>query len=68
MSSPRPPGTDAYRPLRAVHVVRWRGETAARELKSAADVPAAEGAGEVTIDRPGVVVNMPMLTRPGGTR
>lgn len=64
----RPPGTDGYSPLRALNLVTWKTEQSARELKSAAEVKAAETAGEVSIERPGVVVNMPMLTWPGGQR
>jgi len=64
----RPPGTNGYSPLRAVHIVTWKDERIARELKSAAEVKDAESKGEVTIERPGVVVNMPMLTWPGGRR
>ncbi len=63
-----PPGTDGYRPLRSVLVVTWKNEKAARELRSAAEVKAAERAGEITVERPGVVVNMPLLTWPGGRR
>ena len=63
-----PPGHDAYRPLRAVHWVTWKNERVARVLRSAADVKAAEQAGEIAIDRPGVVVNMPLVTWPGGGR
>ncbi len=64
----RPPGADGYSPLRAVHLVTWKNERAARELRSAAEVKAAEAKGEVAIERPGVVVNMPFLTWPGGRR
>lgn len=64
----RPAGTDGYTPLRSVNLVIWKNERAARELKSVAEVLAAEKAGEVTIERPGVVVNMPLLTWPGGRR
>lgn len=63
-----PPGMPGYRPLRSVRQARWTDEGAARELKSAADVREAEAKGEITIERPGVVVNMPMLTWPGGRR
>jgi hypothetical protein len=63
-----PPGTDGYRPLRAVHLVTWKNEPAARLLKSAAEVRDAEARGELTIERPGAVVNMPLLTWPGGQR
>lgn len=64
----RPPGTDGYSPLRALNLVAWKDERNARELRSAAEVKAAEAAGEITIQRPGVVVNMPLLTWPGGRR
>lgn len=63
-----PPGMEGYSPLRQLNLVTWKDENAARELKSAADVKAAEKAGEITIERPGVVVNMPLLTWPGGRR
>lgn len=63
-----PPGSDGYRPLRAVHLVTWRNERSARLLKSVAEVLAAEKAGEITNERPGVVVNMPLVTWPGGGR
>jgi len=64
----RPPGTDEHSPLRAVNLVKWTNEAAARELRSAAEVKEAEAKGELTIERPGVVVNMPFLTWPGGRR
>jgi len=63
-----PPGTEGYRPLRALALVTWKNEQAARVLKSAREVKAAEQAGEVVIERPGVVVNMPLVTWPGGRR
>lgn len=63
-----PPGTDGYRPLRSVLIVMWKNKKGARELKSAAEVKASERAGEITIERAGVVVNMPLLTWPGGRR
>lgn len=64
----RPPGPDGYSPLRAVNLVRWKNAPAARELRSAAEVQEAEAKGEITIERSGVVVNMPLLTWPGGRR
>lgn len=63
-----PPGTDGYRPLRAIHLVKWKDERAARVLKSANEVKAAEQAGELVIRGPGVVANMPLVTWPGGSR
>jgi hypothetical protein len=63
-----PPGTDGYRPLRDLCVVTWKEGVTARELKSAAEVLDAETKGEVTIERPGVVINMPFVSWPGGQR
>ena len=63
-----PPGTKGYRPLRSVNLVAWTNGAAARELRSAAEIKAAENAGEIAIEEPGVVVNMPLLSWPGGRR
>ncbi len=63
-----PPGTLGYSPLRALNLVTWKSGSSARVLKSAAEVKEAEAEGKVAITRPGVVVNMPMLTWPGGHR
>lgn len=62
------PGDDAYTPLRAISLVTWQEGYEARELMSAAEVLDAAEAGEVVIERPGVVVNMPILVWPGGQR
>ena len=64
----KPPGHEGYSPLRRINLVYWNDEAAARELKSSDEVMAALHAGEIRIERPGVVVNMPMLTWPGGKR
>ena len=63
-----PPGDPGYSPLRTIVLVTWKDPDAARTLKSAAEVVAAIGNGAVTVAEPGVVVNMPMLTWPGGKR
>jgi hypothetical protein len=63
-----PPGSDGYRPFRAVNLVTWKNEWSARLLKSEAEVKAAEKAGEIVVERPGVVANMPLVTWPGGGR
>jgi len=64
-----PPGSGQYSPLRKLHLVTWRQESQVRLLKSAAEVEAARANEELTIiERPGVVVNMPILTWPGGHR
>ena len=63
-----PPGTSGYTPLRRLNVVTWVNESVARELKSAVDVLDAEKAGEITIEQPGVVINMPFVVWDGGKR
>lgn len=63
-----PPGTDGYTPLRRLNVVTWTDQANARELTHVDDVFAAEAAGEVTIEQPGVVINMPFVVWDGGQR
>ena len=63
-----PPGTAGYSPLRNINAVTWADPAKARELKSVAEVMAAQSAGEVTIAQPGVVVNMPFVVWDGGKR
>ena len=63
-----PPGSEGYSPLRRLNVVTWTDPAKARLLKSAAEVMAAQDAGEVTIAQPGVVVNMPFVVWDGGKR
>ena len=65
---PHPPGDAQYTPLRSIHLVTWVDPGQARELKSAAEVQETEQNGDVTIERPGVVVNMPFVTWPNGQR
>lgn len=62
------PGEAGYRPLRAVNLVAWQEGAEARELRSVEEIQAAEAAGDVTIARSGIVVNMPVLSWPGGRR
>ncbi len=64
----RPPGTPGYRPLRALNLVTWKNPQAARILQAVAEVKAAAQRGELTITQPGIVLNMPILTWPGGKR
>lgn len=63
-----PPGTDEYTPLRRMNIVTWVDETKARELKSVAEVLEAEANGELAIEQPGVVINMPFVVWDGGKR
>lgn len=62
------PGTECYTPLRRVNLVTWRDPDGARILRSAEEVREAVDAGELTIERLGVVVNMPVIRWPGGER
>lgn len=62
------PGEEGYSPLRAVNLVTWQEGAEAHVLGSAEGVQEAESAGEITIERPGIVVNMPVLVWPGGHR
>jgi hypothetical protein len=64
----RAPHTDGYSPLRALHLVTWKDERAARLLTTAAEVEQAASRGEIAVERTGVVINMPLLTWPGGHR
>lgn len=63
-----PPGTDGYTPLRRLNVVTWVAPEIARELTSAEEVMAALAADEITIEQPGVVINMPFVVWDGGKR
>ena len=63
-----PPGTAGYTPLRRLNVITWADGVTAREITSVADVLAAETAGELTIEQPGVVINMPFVVWDGGQR
>lgn len=62
------PGDDEYSPLRTVVLVTWHDEDQARELASADEIESAADAGEVELEQSDVVVNMPVLTWPGGQR
>jgi hypothetical protein len=60
------PGDENYSPLRAVNLVTWADNAEPRVLRSADELLAAEESGELTIEQPDVVVNMPVLTWPDG--
>ena len=63
--APRDP---TYSPLRAVNLVIWVEGVEPRVPRSVEGIRPVEAAGELTIERPGGVVNMPLLTWPGGER
>ncbi len=62
------PGEPQYTPLRRLVLVTWKEEQRARVLRSAAEIRQAVQQGAVQRATPGIVVNMPMLTWPGGQR
>jgi hypothetical protein len=55
------PGRADYSPLWQVSMVTWRASATPRLLRSAADVNAAEKAGEVKVTKTVMVVNCPVL-------
>jgi hypothetical protein len=63
-----PPGTDGYTPLRRLNVITWADESKAREFKSVTEILDAEKTNELTIEQPGVVINMPFVVWDGGKR
>lgn len=62
------PGDPDYTPIQELNLVTWKDEDSARVLKSVADIEQAAENGEITIEQPGVVFNMPLLSWPGGER
>lgn len=62
------PGDEDYTPLRAVHLVTWENEREARQLNSASEIQAALDDEAISLETPGIVVNMPILVWPGGRR
>lgn len=64
----KPPATPGYRPLRRIMLVTWKAGTDPRILRSLTELQAAEAKGELTIKDSGIVVNIPLLTWPGGHR
>jgi hypothetical protein len=63
-----PPGTPGYSPLRRIMLVTWNSSAHPRVLRSLAEVKAAEAKGELTIKDSRAVINIPLLTWPGGHR
>lgn len=62
------PDDAGYSPLRRITFVSWKNESQAKELKSAADIQGLVTQGAVSLEKSGVVVNMPFLTWKGGKR
>src|SRR5262249_13094679 len=55
------PGRADYSPLWQVNMVTWKSSATPRLLRSAADVKAAQAAGDVTVLKTSTVVNCPVL-------
>ena len=62
------PGDENYSPLRAITLVTWQSAIQARQLDSRAEIEAAAKAGEISLAQSEIVVNMPILRWPTGTR
>ncbi len=62
------PGDPGYTPLRSLNRVTWQAGSTPRQLNSAAEIEAAEAAGDIVIEQPGVVINMPILVWAGEHR
>lgn len=63
-----PPGTPGYTPLRRLNLATWVDEAQALELQSAAAVQAAQESGQLKVEQPGVVINMPFVVWNNGNR
>lgn len=55
------PDDENYTPLRAVNLVTWQADVEPRQLVSVEEILTAVEAGELSIEQPSVVVNMPIL-------
>ncbi len=62
------PNSSGYSPLRRLNLVTWKDPALARKLTSAKEVTAAAKNGELSIELPNVVINMPLVSWPGGQR
>ena len=62
------PGEAGYSPLRNIILVTWNEGSAISVLKSFDELKNAIDSGDISTEEAGIVVNMPFLTWPGGTR
>jgi hypothetical protein len=62
------PDDTGYSPLRRIIFVTWAEGKTAKELKSAAEIQEQVAQNNVTLEKSGVVVNMPFITWKGGKR
>ena len=54
--------------MRKIVLVSWNDSAAPRSLTSADDVANASAEDQISLEETNIVVNMPMLTWPGGKR
>lgn len=62
------PGEPRYTPLRAITLVTWKDGARSKLLQSVEEIQATVRTGDVSLKRPRIVVNMPMIAWPGGQR
>ncbi len=62
------PDDAGYSPLRRITFVTWKNDSQAKELKSVGEIQALVTQGALTLEKSGVVVNMPFITWKGGKR
>jgi hypothetical protein len=62
------PGDPDYSPLRSVNLVTWNEGASPVEMHSVEEIEAASQRGQVRVERPRIVVNMPILIWPGNQR
>ncbi|MBI2861058.1 MAG: hypothetical protein HYX91_06075 [Chloroflexi bacterium] len=62
------PGDEGYSPLRSVRLTSWKEGAAPSELRSIDEINETVSRGELSVQPRGAVVNMPVLTWPGGQR
>ena len=62
------PDDAGYTPLRRIVFVTWKDASKAKEMRSAAEIQALATNGDLTLEKSGVVVNMPFIVWKGGKR
>ena len=62
------PSDKNYTPLRNLTLVTWKEGVLIRELKSLSEIEEVLAKGEIEIGTPGIIINMPVISWPGGSR
>ncbi len=63
-----PPGSEAYTPLRQIIFVSWSDKTKPRLVTSERAIMDLEKNSEISLNKSGIVVNMPFMVWEGGKR